>query len=474
MLRGMETERSLLTAVALSLLASISVGSDSRSCPDPTNYCSTSPNSVGAGAIISWTGTASLTADDFHLVAAGCPPGQFLMYYYGARQIALPFGNGWQCAGTGGVGIFRFRPMPIDSAGAAVMKVDFVEPPAGIGGGAGKWMPGDTWFCQGWYRDPAGGGAQFNLTDGLAVEVCPGSGEHPGMAAVPAGSFEMGDHHGVGGTDELPVHAVALDAFDIDVFLASNQNYADYLNAAHAEGRVTVTSDKVYQVGGAGVLLCRTADDWGYSSITWNGSSFGVTAGMEDHAMVEVSWYGACTFANARSRDHELTPCYDEMTWDCDFAADGYRLPTEAEWEYAARGGKHSPYFKYPWGDGINGSKANYNGSGDEFEDHSPETTPVGYYDGDQVPSGVDMANGYGLYDMAGNVWEMCWDRYDADYYSNSPPSNPTGPASGFNGVMRGGSCSMNPPALRSAERRYFNQPNPGNSMGFRLVAARR
>ena len=141
-------------------------------CPSPVNYCSTSPNSVGSGAVISWTGTPSLATDDFHLVATGCPANQFLVYYYGGGQVSNPFGNGWRCAGNGGVGLFRFQPFLTDSTGTAMMKINYTQPPAGTGGGPGMWLPGDTWYCQGWYRDPAGGGAQFNLTDGLSVTVC--------------------------------------------------------------------------------------------------------------------------------------------------------------------------------------------------------------------------------------------------------------------------------------------------------------
>jgi subtilisin family serine protease len=139
--------------------------------PDPVSYCSTSPNSVGPGALISWHGTSSLFAADFTLVASDCPANQFLMFYYGAGQTQTVFGNGWRCVNAGGAGIFRFKPFPTDIFGFAVLPVDFAAPPVGPGGGLGKWIVGDTWYCQGWYRDPAGGAAQFNLTDGLAVTV---------------------------------------------------------------------------------------------------------------------------------------------------------------------------------------------------------------------------------------------------------------------------------------------------------------
>ncbi len=299
----------------------------------------------------------------------------------------------------------------------------------------------------------------------------------PGMVHVPAGTFEMGDHQGGGQSDEAPVHPVVLDAFDIDAHEVSNEEYAGYLNTALNQSPPRVTVDAagvVYQVGGAGYALCDTTWSYSYSSITWDGSTFGVTVGREDHPMLAVSWYGACAYANQRSHDAGLSTCYDESTWDCDYAADGYRLPTEAEWEYAARGGEHGPYYEYPWGVTIDGSQANYWDSGDPFERGAvPWTAPVGYYDGNQTPPGVDMANGYGLYDTSGNVWEWCGDWYSSTYYSGSPSDNPSGPSSGSERVIRGASWHNTPLYLRSANRSR-NVPTTRNIfIGFRVVAAR-
>ena len=472
-----DTQRVLASAALLALvgLAPLAVAGGEcgrRSCPGPVSYCSTSPNSVGPGAVISWTGTPSPSADNFHLVSTGCPPGQFLMYYYGGGQLAIPFGNGLRCVGNGGVGLFRFQPFLIDGTGTAIMKVDYHRPPAGIGGGLGQWVPGDTWYCQGWYRDPAGGGAQFNLTGGLQVQVCPDGTAHENMVLIPAGTFDMGDHWGGGDSDELPIHTVTLDAFYMDIDEVSSSEYADYLNTAHAQGRVTVSGGVVYQVSGVEEPLCDTHSYDPDSRIHWNGSLFTVEGSKEEHPMLEVSWYGACAYANQLSRDHGLTPCYDETNWTCDFNADGYRLPTEAEWEYAARGGEHNPYYFYPWGDTVDGSKANFASSGDPYETGDfPWTTPAGYYDGNQTPAGVDMANGYGLYDMSGNVWEWCWDWYQDDYYSSSPPDNPTGPASGSYRVLRGGGWAGDPSYLRSAARVHGSPAPRSRNLGFRVVA---
>ena len=190
--------------------------------------------------------------------------------------------------------------------------------------------------------------------------------------------------------------------------------------------------------------------------------------------MVRVSWYGAAVYANWRSTQDGRKPSYDLATWECDFDAIGYRLPTEAEWEYAARGGEYDPYYRYPWGDIVDDSNANCWDSGDSYETgDQPWTTPVGYYNGRQSPPGPDMANGYGLYDMAGNAWEWCNDWYASDYYSISPYDNPTGPASGPRRVRRGGSWYGRERVLRCAHRSGINPGHRVLSGGFRLALAR-
>jgi formylglycine-generating enzyme required for sulfatase activity len=301
----------------------------------------------------------------------------------------------------------------------------------------------------------------------------PPSYEPPPMVLIPEGEYAMGDHSGGGQDDEVPVHAVYIDAFYMDVFEVTNEEYCTYLNSAYSQGLIEVSNHVVYKTG---VIepYCNTYMFNSMSRIHWDGSVFTVTAGKEDHPMLEVSWYGAVAYANWRSAQTGLTPCYDLDTWECTFNAGGYRLPTEAEWEKAARGGEHSPYYDYPWGNVADGSKANYWQSGDPFEGTNPETTPVGYYDGNQIPAGVDMANGYGLYDMVGNVWEWCNDFYSFDYYQYCVDHgiyfNPTGPSSGYYHVFH--SCPWNGPEyhLRTANRDYGNPRYRAHVIGFRLV----
>ena len=203
-----------------------------------------------------------------------------------------------------------------------------------------------------------------------------------------------------------------------------------------------------------GKEYCDTTQSSSYSRIVYNGGAFSIVPGKQNHPMVMVSWYGAAAYCNWRSAMQGRTPAYNTSTWACNFAANGYRLPTEAEWEKAARGGQYNPYRRYPWGDTIWGAIANYSDSGDPYEAGAqPYTTPVAFYTG-ALHYKVDFGwpgsatsyqtangrNGYGLYDITGNVWEWCNDWYSSTYYSSSPYNNPRGPASGTARVLRGGS----------------------------------
>jgi formylglycine-generating enzyme required for sulfatase activity len=240
------------------------------------------------------------------------------------------------------------------------------------------------------------------------------------MVAIPAGSFEMGSKQGR--DDEKPSHKVHVDAFLMDKFevtqaeyerLGKNENLP-FANPSHFKGA--------------------------------------------DLPVEQVTWSQAARFCNARSRAEGLKPCYNEDTAECDFSAAGYRLPTEAEWEYACRAGSDADY-----GFGNESrSLADYAW----FADNSDKRTH---------PVGQKKPNAWGLCDMHGNVAEWCQDIYDKGYYRTSPDQNPRGPADGKEYVLRGGSWKSQADALRSA---YRLGDTPGfsdaclarDAVGFRCV----
>jgi formylglycine-generating enzyme required for sulfatase activity len=299
------------------------------------------------------------------------------------------------------------------------------------------------------------------------------------MVYIPDGEFEMGDHfEPEGQPDELPVHSVLVDSFFMSKFEITNQQYCDYLNAAYP-GQIKVVGGVVYASSDdpCDYPYCDTHSYDTDSQIDFSDPDFSVrtkdSRDMSNDPMVQVSWHGAVAYCNWRSSAEGYESCYNLSTWDCDFSKHGYRLPTDAEWEYAARGGQHSPYYRYAWGDSIDGSMANYSSSGDPYETGDyPWTTLVGYYDGSQIPAGSDMANGYGLYDMAGNVWEWCNDWYDEDYYDTSPYDNPQGPASSpyDRRVRRSGGWSNGAVTCRVAFRDDYYPVNRNDDVGFRIV----
>lgn len=181
-------------------------------------------------------------------------------------------------------------------------------------------------------------------------------------------------------------------------------------------------------------------------------------ATASDHPVVNINWHDAVKWCNARSEKEGLTPSYYtdagkstvyrtglvalDNNW-VDWDANGYRLPTRAEWLKAYWGGNEGSNF-FPWpssggssGDHINGSFGNYRTSGDPWDINSYNqltSSPIGYYDGNQTPAGVDMANGFGLYDLFGNVSEWCWDREFSNWYNldESQDDNSKGPNSGL------------------------------------------
>jgi len=234
------------------------------------------------------------------------------------------------------------------------------------------------------------------------------------MVLIPAGRFAMGSSRGR--ADEAPIHGVWVDAFYMDVYEVTQQRYGELVrgNPSHFKG--------------------------------------------PKNPVEQVSWPAAALYCNARSRAEGLEPCYDEATAGCRFGATGYRLPTEAEWEYACRGGADTDY--------SFGDDAGKLGDYAWYADNSLGTTH---------PVGEKKPNPWGLFDMHGNVGEWCNDVYESRYYRSSPEKNPRGPTRHDEFVLRGGAWNSSAEECRSA---YRQGENPGfqvpcfrgDHIGFRCV----
>jgi formylglycine-generating enzyme required for sulfatase activity len=268
---------------------------------------------------------------------------------------------------------------------------------------------------------------------------------------LPGGEYRMGDHFGFVDpshpSDELPIHLVRVDAFYIAVTHTTNAQFLAFLSDALLKHLVEVQNGIVYGAG-SGDVYCYTRQYAPYYSIGFDGTAFSIGDFRSAHPVVGVMWFGAAAYCNWLSAQKGLQPCYDTTTLACDFSKNGFRLPTEAEWEYAARGGQVAPYYNYPWGNDADPSRANWPESRDPYEGTDPSTypwtTPAGFYDGrlhlkseDGWPGAAPSyqtsngANAFGLYDMAGNVWQFVNDWYDQNYYGVSPYDNPKGPDQG-------------------------------------------
>ena len=219
-----------------------------------------------------------------------------------------------------------------------------------------------------------------------------------------------------GGDDEAPAHSVTVAPFAMDRYEIIQENYE-------------------------GLMLADPAHFKGARN-----------------PVEQVRWSDAAEYCNLRSLEEGLEPAYDDVTYECNFDASGYRLPTEAEWEFACRAGSDT---KYGFGDSERKLKA-----------HAVYAESSG---GRTHSVGSKKPNAWGFFDLHGNVAEWCNDRYGADYYGESPAENPRGPAEGDKRVLRGGAWASTAESARASYRMYGD---PGitdacfakDTYGFRCV----
>ena len=296
------------------------------------------------------------------------------------------------------------------------------------------------------------------------------------MALVPGGSFQMGDNLGDSGGDETPVHSVYVSSFYVDVHEVSNEKMIEVLQWAYANGKVEVDGDtSVRNTEGDQQELIDLDGTLCQIVFVRPANQFTVKSGKGDYPCVEVTWYGAQAYCNYVGDMNGKERCIDFLNWSCDFSKHGYRLPTEAEWEKAARGGLVGKRFS--WGDTISHSQANYYSYSNIWYDVSstreyhpgydwgtqPWTSPVGSFD----------TNNYGLCDMMGNVFEWCWDWYRSDWYEQAGAiqDDTTGPGSGGSErVRRGGSWSSGADYARCSDRGQYLPAVSSPALGFRVV----
>ena len=322
--------------------------------------------------------------------------------------------------------------MDLTKAGAVAELHVYQRGRHGFGTGAGSsefadWMPRLQGFLRlSGFLPPPATGAKVVVAGVKPTPVAPVNDGYGDYVFVPAGAFKMGDGSNAGLARERPVHVVEIDAFYLSKFEITNREWKKFRDDPGYD-------DPKFWPGGR-VVARDQVPYW-----TQPNNHGGGTPGSDDYPVIGVNWDAATAYC----------------AWLSAKTGRRYRLPTEAEWEKAARG---TDGRQYPFGPTIDRNRANFVGA-QAFD----TVRPVGSYG--------DGASPYGAFDMAGNVMEWCQDWYDRDYYAVSPRSNPQGPATGAYRVVRGGSFFVEASDLRTTARSAAWPSFQGHRMiGFRPV----
>jgi formylglycine-generating enzyme required for sulfatase activity len=307
--------------------------------------------------------------------------------------------------------------------------------PTGPSSGTERTARGGSWFYRSIYEQPAHRGNVLpgDRYNGIGFRVVRRAAATVALVLVEGGTFQMGYLSGKGerppvyvwAADWEPVHSVAVSSFLISKYEVTQEQYQAVMGSNPSS--LTPTSLKYY----------------------------GVAIAAPNRPVEGATWYDAVAFCNALSALDRLSACYtiNGTTVTANWSANGYRLPTEAEWEYAARGGAASVGYSFSGSDDVNDVG---------WDESNPGGTTR--------PVGTKAANELGIYDMTGNVWEWCWDWYGS--YSSGAQTDPAGPRSGTYRVIRGGSCSRTAGGYRHvAYRSYsFASSSDYSYIGFRPV----